>query len=199
MPKFKDITGERYGRLVVKGLTGAKKYNKYLWLCECDCGNTTELIGRALQSGNTRSCGCLHLEAARTHGLTDTPEYRVWSSMFTRCYNEKSDNYKDYGARGVTVCDRWRESFENFLADMGPRPAGMSLDRIDVNGNYEPSNCRWATGVEQMNNTRNNRRVTANGVTKTLMQWCRERALPYDRVWHRLHSGWSPEKALELT
>ena len=199
MSKFYDITGARYGRLTVVGITGQKKYDKHLWACLCDCGNTTHLIKRVLESGNTRSCGCL---LTTTHGASETAMYRTWAGILTRCLNPKAPAYRNYGARGITVCDRWRgrSGFANFLADMGPKPEpGYSLDRADNSGPYSPDNCRWATHEQQSNNRRANVLITIQGETKTLMQWTRAKKLPYDRVWHRLRAGWAPERALEVT
>lgn len=203
MGVFYDITGRRYGRLTVIGLTPDKKYDKHVWECLCDCGETALLIKRALQSGNTQSCGCLIGDTARTHGATNTPLYRTWSGIRTRCLNPRSQHYKNYGGRGITIDDRWQgaNGFANFAADMGPKPGpGYSIDRKDNDGNYEPDNCRWATGTEQSNNQRSNVRVTIDGETKTLMQWTKAKGLPYDRVWHRIKkAGKEPSQALEIT
>lgn len=154
-----NLVGETFGRLTVLELHQVKPVK---WLCSCACGGVSVVQSSKLRSGRTASCGCLAKEttAARNfkHGHTTgglfTGEYHSWASMLTRCFNANTDSYRHYGGRGITVCDRWRESFENFLADMGPRSAGMSLDRIDVNGNYEPGNCRWATDSEQRLNKR---------------------------------------------
>ena len=126
----------------------------------------------------------------------NSPERHAWEAMLQRCNNEKCPNYKNYGARGITVCERWT-SFDNFLEDLGPRPTGMSLERIQVDGNYEPSNCKWATYEEQQNNRTNNVRLTFQGRTQTLSQWAREYNLPVMGVWARIQRlGWSIEKAL---
>lgn len=200
-----NIAGQRFGRLVVLGREGRDKRNQATWRCQCDCGGTLIANTRALRSGNTRSCGCLHKEITRARLLTHgegrtwaiTPEYRSWRSMITRCYNSNLPSYKNYGARGISVCGRWRNSYEAFLQDMGRRPTlKHTLDRIDNDGNYEPSNCRWATRTGQVRNRRDTRRVVVNGISLSLAQACEERGLPYDTVHDRLERGWSVERAL---
>lgn len=132
------------------------------------------------------------------HGSTQMPEYLVWRSMHARCYNPATKSYKHYGARGIKVCDRWR-IFENFSADMGHRPEGYSIERIDNNGDYEPSNCRWATRIEQCSNRRYNRLLTFKGVTKTLSQWARDIGVKRTTLRQRLFLGWSVDRALTET
>lgn len=147
-----------------------------MWSCRCDCGGDVITRGSSLRSGNTRSCGCRKTagmrEALVRHGMAGSAEYRAWRHMLNRCYRLAESNYADYGGRGIVVCDRWRTSFENFYADMGARPGrGYSIDRINVNGNYEPSNCRWATCKEQCNNRRSNRLLCISGEKASLSQW----------------------------
>lgn len=160
--RAKDISGQRFGRLVAHSITDRRDSSGVaIWTCRCDCGSVCDALSKDLRSGHKASCGCLKVEqgkrAAIRHGAAShssrSPEYRSWQSMLTRCYNKKYHRFDRYGGRGITVCDRWRESFENFLTDMGSRSTGTSIDRFpNPNGNYEPSNCRWATRVQQRNN-----------------------------------------------
>lgn len=170
-----------------------------LWLCRCDCGNDHTTRAKSLVQGATRSCGCLRREDVsrrkKTHGMTDSPEFTVWSSMLRRCRTPSTPGYDLYGGRGIAVCERWLQ-FENFIADMGLRPKGMTLDRIDSNGDYEPSNCRWATMKEQQNNRRNNVCLTFEGRTLTVSQWADVLSLPSSALRARVSRGWSAEKTL---
>lgn len=152
----KGLCGKRFGRLVVDRVMSER--GPSIAECTCDCGNRTSVHVSSVQTGNTRSCGCLDRDAkaqrATTHGMTKTREYASWAKMQVRCFRETDRSFKHYGGRGITVCDRWR-SFENFFVDMGSCPPGKTLDRKDVNGNYEPGNCRWATDHQQARNRRN--------------------------------------------
>jgi hypothetical protein len=154
MPKFKDITGQHFGRLVVLRLQSQGGHGIHAkWFCCCDCGNTKIVSSNNLKSGQV-SCGCRG--GNFKHGQRHKSTYRSWDAMLQRCNNPKNTRYKYYGGRGISVCERWR-LFINFLADMGERPPGTTLDRIDPNGNYEPGNCRWATQSQQIKNRRHAR------------------------------------------
>lgn len=197
---IKDYTGIRFGRLTATCLVQRDpKGADHVWRFHCDCGMEKIANIRNVRSGRTTSCGCAFIEmvVARntTHGLSKAHrrEYRSWKDMRARCSNPNDSDYPDYGARGIRVCDRWSD-FAVFLADMGHRPAGHTLDRIDVNGGYEPGNCRWADHKVQANNKRSNMRLTINGVTKTLQGWSDHHGVGRSTVRWRLSQGWPLER-----
>lgn len=197
MTAKKHRVGLRYGRLLVidsiyiRGLgTG--------WKCRCDCGKEIYVSASNLDSGNTKSCGCLHKDNHRTHGKTKHRVYVIWKAMRQRCGNPKAASYPNYGGRGISVCERWL-TFENFFEDMGDPGEKLTLERIDNDGNYEPGNCRWATYSEQLNNRRNNVYFEAFGKKQTLTQWAQEYELPVTTLKNRLRRAKLPiEKALTL-
>jgi len=163
-----DLVGRRFGRLIVTEFDHESEDYSSWWRCQCDCGNEKIIVRRHLISGNTNSCGCLKKELQTIHGMYKTPEYRTWIRIKTRCENENTPYYADYGGRGIKVCERWRESFDKFYADMGNRPSkNHSIDRKNVNGDYSPENCRWATRKEQQQNIRIQKSNTSgvNGVS----------------------------------
>lgn len=164
--------------------------------CKCFYGKEFILNNKRIKAGQ-KSCGCLKNKPK--HGMLNSKEYSSWQHMKSRCYNKKQNNYKDYGGRGITVCDEWKDSFANFYRDMGDMPEDCSsLDRKDVNGNYCKSNCKWATREEQDNNTRNNRFITVNGKTLTIAQWSRETGVSQVTISGRLRRGWSEENSITV-
>jgi hypothetical protein len=194
--------GMKFGRLTVIGFSERRKSGNY-FKSICDCGKEVICRKDALYTGKQRSCGCLLKELSgarlRTHGLRNTPEYEAWAHMLRRCYTPTTKHFDNYGGRGITVCDRWRHSFENFLADMGFRPSSKhSLDRINNDGNYEPSNCRWATFIQQCNNTRRNFLITYKGETLTETQWRKKLGFNRGVIIFRIKNGWSAEDALTI-
>lgn len=205
---FIDRVGKRFGKLTVIELVKRPDRPKAaFWKCKCDCGNETIAFVGHLTHNHTTSCGCHALqrtsESHWKHGQAgngkkrrSTPEYRVWHKMKQRCYDVDSNGYENYGGRGIRVCKRWLDGFQNFFDDMGKRPEGMSIERKDNNGNYEPSNCCWATKKTQSNNRRNNIQIMFNGRTQNLKQWCDEFGVKYKMAHKRIkHYGWTPEKA----
>jgi hypothetical protein len=201
--------GTRFGRLVVI----SEPFGRYKVTCRCDCGVEKAIrydhLSSEAGSGKAASCGCLNREktseANTTHGklrgYQRPPEYAIWQQMINRCHRQPGTKYaKNHGDRGIEVCTRWRWSFENFLADMGPRPGGKreyTIERIKNERNYEPGNCRWATYQEQANNTRTNRLLTYDGRTMTLAEWARERKINPGTLISRLdRSLWSTRRAL---
>lgn len=206
----KDITGQRFGRLVAIGPEKMVLYacgqRLIFWRCKCDCGNEKTVALGKLSNGNTSSCGCFQREHrhGNTHGvkhaMTHSPEYRAWRSMKKRCTVASMKNYSLYGGRGISVCERWMESFENFFADMGQRPSSVhSLDRKDNNGNYNKQNCRWATLSEQGRNRRTNRVVNAFGKILPLVCFFEDEgpnSRQYERARQLLNTGMAPELAI---
>lgn len=162
-PGVVNLCGRRFGRLIVIERAENDSFGSSKWLCQCSCGNQIIANAGNLRNTHTTSCGCYRLERNRTgnitHGKTGSRIYQSWASMISRCFNEKNLHYKDYGGRGITVCARWRKSFQSFLEDMGERPESMSLDRTNNDGNYEPGNCQWATAKQQANNRRPRRKA----------------------------------------
>lgn len=195
-----DISGQRVDRWLILGKAPNRGTIRY-WLCRCDCGTERAVRQGSLRTGKSRSCGCHKSDVTsarnRRHGADRTPEHRAWVGAKQRCYRVNSQDYKDYGARGIRMADEWRDNFAQFLADMGPKPTpAHSLDRINTHGHYEPGNCRWATATEQAMNTRRNRRVTVGDRTLTYLEWSRETGLSPGILKYRFEAGWDPKRAL---
>lgn len=202
-------SGSLHGRLTAMRSVGRKRGHT-IWLCICTCGQTRNVTEYNLRSGNTSSCGCLSRErsAERTkirakHGLALTPEYRTWKSINNRCHVTTDKNYANYGGRGIVVCKRWRRVENNyssllrFISDMGKRPSDKhSIERIDNSKGYSRSNCRWATQIEQVNNTRRSVKLTFSGKTMTVAEWARHLGMTDDCLRTRLYKGWTIERAL---
>lgn len=175
--RFTDLSGQKFGRLTVRKFYGKDKYSHNLWLCDCECGGVAVVDTSALTGGKTTSCGCWQIEStiqrSSTHGKTHERLYRIYAHMKDRCYLSTSKTYADYGGRGVTICNEWLNDFQAFYdwAIANGYNDDLTIDRIDVNGNYEPSNCRWATMKEQANNRRITLKHTYKGITHTLPEW----------------------------
>lgn len=213
MAEMIDYSGERFGRLLVKSMTKLPgKPVRVMAICICDCGKEKMVRGTHLLSGRIRSCGCLRDEMSKerttllhrsgtmmnkTHGGSKTTLYKRWMGMKARCYNSNHMAHKDYGGRGIKVCDRWLESFQNFYDDMGDPPPGCSIDRIDNNGDYTPENCQWATREDQSNNLRKNRIIEYNGERHSVTMWSRILGIHQSTLDERLRSGWKIADALD--
>jgi len=204
-----NLSGLKFGRLIAKNIVGLTKDKRCLWLCVCDCGNTKICTSKNLKDGCTKSCGCLKKEtdikngkANKKHGYKGTRTYNIWRDMLDRCKNEKNISYKNYGGRGIKVCDRWDisegGSFENFIKDMGEIPKGLTIDRIDNNGNYCPENCKLSTRKQQSRNTRKNHLITFGGKTQCLSAWAEEYNICLQTLWYRIKRGLSIKDAINI-
>jgi len=193
-----DLIGLRFGRLVVKKRDGKDKFGYVTWLCKCDCGNETVVRGSFLKSGTTQSCGCLKKENALTHGGSQTRLYRIWHGIIRRTEDSKRKEYANYGGRGISMCQEWRNDFAAFRewALNNGYSDDLSIDRIDNNGDYTPSNCRWVSKYEQANNRTDTRYLTLNGITKSVREWADETGIPYARLKKRMRLGWPDEKVI---
>lgn len=198
MPAHFKMIGERFNRLVVLSEQG-KSNRGYDYLCQCDCGNQKVINGSLIRKNQVRSCGCIKSEIIKkkntTHGLTKSPAYQSWQAMKNRCLNENQKSFNNYGGRGIEICKSWL-SFENFIADMGERPIGTTLERIDNNKGYSKENCKWATITEQSRNTRQVVNLTFQGKSMCMMDWAKETGIPYPTIQDRRNRGWSTERIL---
>lgn len=200
-----NLIGSQFGYLTVIGkkrdIRG--KCIRVYWLCKCVCGTEKYVLGDTLKIGRSKSCGCkqveLRLNKMNTHLSSNTSEYNIWAGLKSRCLNTNSQSYASYGGRGIKICDEWIESFINFLNDMGKRPSSKhSIDRIDNNGDYCKSNCRWVESIIQANNTRANRIIEYNNISDTLSNWARKLNISRDVLNTRIYKlGWSIDKAFE--
>lgn len=205
MSNLIDLTNQKFGRLTVIKRAPNTKATNAMWLCKCDCGNETIVKGSHLKDGNVKSCGCLRgieNKSRAKHGLAGSKIYNVWRNMLKRCYLPNNANYKYYGARGIKVCEEWKNrknGFTNFLkwAIANGYKEGLLIDRINVNGNYEPANCRWVTSRISANNKRNNQLLTIEGETKTLSEWAREKNISFSCLWDRLKRNIPPDRLFE--
>lgn len=204
LPKFKDVSGQRFGRLTALYRLNNYHKNGVYWLCVCDCGNLSEVLSTNLYRNHTTSCGCLQKDTiskiAKKHGKTGTKLYSTWKRIKRFCYNINVKKYKHYGGRGITMCDEWKNDFQAFYdwAMTNGYQEGLTIDRINVNGNYEPTNCRWATMKQQERNRTNNKYININGDIRCLSEWCETLGLKYSTVQSRLRYGWNIQRALEL-
>lgn len=198
MAAYRDLTGEKFGRwTVLKFVTKKAGYQEFVWRCRCECGAVANVNGSTLKGGRSKSCGCYSVDRVRTHGMEGTPTYNVWGHMLSRCRNERHKQYDRYGGRGIKVCKRWHK-FENFFADMGEKPPGLSLDRVDNDGDYKKSNCRWATPRQQLGNQERSLRFEWNGKMQTLSDLAREHGISRRKVYQRILKGWTLKDALTI-
>ncbi len=198
---FKDLNGQKFGRFTVIG-EAPKRYGRTHWYCQCECGNIVSVITKSLTAGLSKSCGCLNRqkisERARTHGMTNTPEYNSWRGMKERCYDPKHKHYEKYGGRGIKICNRWHYSFSSFLADVGEKPSPRhSIDRINNNMHYScghcdeciannwMANCQWANQSKQCQNRRDTIKVIHNGIEMPLVEVSRMTKIPYSTLYQR--------------
>jgi hypothetical protein len=203
--QFRDLEGMVFGDIKVGSYMG-KGHFAHIWECQCSCGKVYSITANVLTSGNTKSCGCKrgrNISAGKIRhghafaGDRRTTEYTTWASIKARCRNQNNKEFKNYGGRGVLMCERWASSFEAFFADMGPKPTPKhSIDRIDHNGHYEPGNVRWATPSEQARNRRANRLITVDGETKTLAEWSEISGNYYSVITSRINRGVEPKMAV---
>lgn len=199
---FNDLTGQKFGRLTVIERVENAKDGQACWLCQCECGNTKIVRAGDLRRRNTKSCGCIKREQSiqqlTIHGLAHTRIYKIWSDMKARCSNPKDTHFREYGERGITVCNEWKNDFMSFYnwSMKNGYTDKLTLDRIDNNKSYSPNNCKYATRREQANNRRSNHFLTFNNETHSLSDWSRIMGIKYSTLLNRIRRNWSVERAL---
>ncbi len=206
MPHIKDMTNQYFGNLKVVAFAGKNNRGEATWKCVCSCGNETVVTGNKLRSGWTKSCGCLQERNRqrgihKSHGMTNTKLYIIWQNMKRRCNDPNDIMFKNYGGRGIAVCNEWLSGFEAFLrwANDNGYKEGLSIERIDVNGDYSPDNCKWISKKQQYLNRTDSHRITAFGKTQTIKEWADESGLKYDTIERRINQyGWDPEEAVTI-
>jgi hypothetical protein len=204
MKYAKDLSGQKFNLWTVLHRAENSPSGQVRYLCRCECGTEAMVHAYVLRKGHSKSCGCakieFHTKRLTTHGhasagVKRSGTYRSWAAMLSRCTDENSADYKRYGARGISVCQHWSK-FESFLADMGEKPTGCSIDRIDNDAGYSPSNCRWANKKQQARNTRNNTMITINGASRCISEWSEVSGIKSSSISYRLNNGWCPEDAV---
>lgn len=201
MKKVKNLIGQKFNKLSVIQRAKNSKSGNIRWLCKCECGKYTIVSSQNLKTGHTKSCGCLNKNATYiTHNKSKTKLYKIWQGMKKRCFNKNEEHYKYYGERGIIVCDEWKNDFMSFYnwAINNEYKDNFTIERIDVNGNYEPSNCKWVTFQEQGYNKTNSKLYELNGEIKCLSQWCKLYNVDYHLVYKRLQRGWDLKSSLTI-
>lgn len=198
MSELTDLTGQRFGKWFVINRAESDKFGHAQWLCRCDCGNEKIVNSTSLKSGRSKNCGCITKERLTKHNKFNTRLYRILHGMKGRCYNSKNDNFKNYGGRGITICQEWLDDFMNFYnwAINNGYSDELSIDRINNDGNYEPSNCRWADVKTQSRNTSRTNLITFNNETMCLRDWAKKLNINESTLNNRIRKGWNIEKAL---
>ena len=205
MSKVTNLTGKKFGRLYVISRNGSNEHGRALWLCKCECGNIKTILSSSLINGSTNSCGCYNKETSRNrqlkHNKSNTKLYKVWQGIKTRCYDKNFMYYDNYGGRGIQVYDEWKNDFAKFYnwSMNNGYKEGLTIDRIDNDGNYEPSNCRWVTRAKQNNNMRKNILLHYHGEEKTISDWAIEFNLNRTALYYRIKRGWPLEQALTIS
>jgi len=199
MANIKDITGQKFGRLTAIKYIGSNKHKNRIWECKCDCGKFSNVTVAALISNNTSSCGCLHRELASkrfgTHHGGGTPLYRTWKNMKQRCYNSKNNYYKSYGGRGIKICDEWLHDFSKFQewSFKNNYEEGLSIERNDTNGNYEPDNCSWIPLKDQGLNKTTTIKIKIGNVEYSINELSQKHNIPYATLWRRIRDRWNSD------